>query len=181
MSDKSELYRPVDLATAQRSGGAKLTLEAGPRERTAIAARLGLLGLDRFEAEIGLEPWQGAGAVLSGRLIADAVQSCVVTLEPVPAHLTVSLEARFHPESRGRETAEEEILSDPEAPDPPEPWPPRGILDLGELLIQHLAVALDSYPRKAGVRFVQPGAGAAEGAAESPFAKLTALKTPRRS
>ncbi|HIP78899.1 MAG TPA: hypothetical protein EYH07_10605 [Kiloniellaceae bacterium] len=69
----------------------------------------------------------------------------------------------------------QEIVVEPEGEDPPEPLPPEGI-DLGELVVQELAVSLDPYPRAEGA-VVPPGYEAEdEGPADHPFAALKVLK-----
>ena len=47
-----------------------------------------------------------------------------------------------------------------------------GEIDLGQYVVEHLALELDPFPRKPGAEFVQPP----EPAEISPFAVLKALK-----
>jgi uncharacterized metal-binding protein YceD (DUF177 family) len=78
------------------------------------------------------------------------------------------------------ETEREFTLEDP---DPPEAIVD-GMIDLGELLTQQLALALDPHPRKPGVDLdsvlAEAPAGRREaierGGASGPFAKLAQLK-----
>jgi uncharacterized metal-binding protein YceD (DUF177 family) len=71
------------------------------------------------------------------------VQSCVVSGEPVPAHVDEPLELRFEPLDEGRDEIELEA-------DALDVMPVDGdAIDLGEALAQALAVALDPYPRAA--------------------------------
>jgi hypothetical protein len=175
MTGQAEFPRPVGVGEVFRKGGLSLTLEATPAEREAIARRLGLVALSTLRAELSLAPWQD-GLMVRGALTADLSQSCVVTLEPVPAHLAEPVEARYLPGADAGLLTQDETLADPDAPDPPEPLPAGGTLDLGELIIQHLAVALDPYPRKPGVAFTPP---AEDLQALGPFAKLSALKRPK--
>ncbi len=108
----------------------------------ALAARFDLAAIDRLEGNLAVVR-TAAGAVATGRLVADVVQSCVVSGEPVPAHVDEVLELRFEPlQSDG-----EEIELEPDALDV---MPVEGdAIDLGEALAQALAVALDPYPRAA--------------------------------
>jgi uncharacterized metal-binding protein YceD (DUF177 family) len=176
MTGYAEFPRSVGVGEVFRKGGLSLTLEANPDEREAIARRLGLVELSALRADLSVVPWQDEGLMVRGTLTADLSQSCVVTLEPVPAHLSDTVEARYLPGAEPAILERDEMLSDPDAPDPPEPLPAGGILDLGELLIQHLAVALDPYPRKPGVAFTPPEEDLQ---ALGPFAKLSALKRPK--
>lgn len=110
--------------------------------RAALAHRFGLQAIDRLEGALAVVR-AGEGARASGRLVADVVQSCVVSGEPVPAHVDEALELRFElPEADGAE-----IELEPDALDvmPVE----NDTIDLGEALAQALAVALEPYPRAA--------------------------------
>ncbi len=110
--------------------------------RAALAARFDLEAIGRLEGHLAVVR-TAAGARATGRLVADVVQHCVVSGEPVPAHLDEALELRFEP----LETEGEEIELEPDALDV---MPVDGdAIDLGEALAQALAVALDPYPRAA--------------------------------
>jgi uncharacterized metal-binding protein YceD (DUF177 family) len=177
MTETPEFSRPVAVSSVFRQGALDLALEASPEERKALAGRLGLVDLATLAAALSLEPWQQDGIAVRGTFTAELAQSCVVTLEPVPCRLTGPVEARYLPAATAAALSPGELLSDPEGPEPPEPLPASGVIDLGELVVQHLAVALDPYPRKPGVAFDPAGAGLDQ-TAESPFAKLAALKSP---
>jgi uncharacterized metal-binding protein YceD (DUF177 family) len=110
--------------------------------RAALARRFGLQAIDRLEGRLAVVR-AGEGARASGRLVADVVQSCVVSGEPVPAHVDEALELRFElPEADG---AEIELEADALDVMPVE----NDTIDLGEALAQALAVALEPYPRAA--------------------------------
>ena len=170
MADTPEFSRPVQI---DHVGPAWQTqhLEAGPAERTALAERFGLLDLPALAAEVKLRRVR-AGRYIAAELHirAAVVQSCVVTLEPVAAAIDEQAHELYGPIGGGPE-APEEILVDPESPEPLE----GASLDLGEVVAQHLALALDPYPRASGAE----GAGEAGGETDgrpSPFAGLAALK-----
>jgi len=93
-------------------------IEAGPAEREGLARRFDLLGLDRLEAALELSREKGEVIRLQGHLTADVVQSCVVTLGPVPAHLEVDFEMSFS--ASAVEPAVADL--DPMAEEGPEPW-----------------------------------------------------------
>lgn len=151
-SRMNEFSRPLALAQIGDKES-RHALAATPAEREALARRLALLGLGLLEGEMALRRLRG-GKVLRvvGRLSAEVVQACVVTLEPVPARLEADFAENFALEA----VAGEELLFDPADEDAPEPFGPElldagGTLDLGELLVQLLAERLDPYPRRAGV------------------------------
>jgi uncharacterized metal-binding protein YceD (DUF177 family) len=111
---------------------------------------------------------------VTGQLEAELGQTCVVTLEPVPAHLSEAFKVVFAPGLRG-ETGEITVSAEDE--DPPEPLTGNEI-DVGEVVVQQMGVSLDPYPRSPHAPL--PQTGPAESGAEadhaSPFAKLEVLK-----
>jgi len=150
----NEFARPVPLAQV---GDKELrqALAAEPAERRALARRLELLDLGRLEGQLTLRRLRG-GRVLrvAGRLSAEVVQACVVTLEPVPATIEEEIAEDFVLSSPDPDAAAE-LVVDPTAQDEPQPLDPEllsgaGMLDLGELLVQLLAERLDPYPRSPG-------------------------------
>jgi uncharacterized metal-binding protein YceD (DUF177 family) len=98
-----------------------------------------------------------------GRIDADVVQSCVVSLAPVPAQVTEEFEA-FFTQNPERAALSEEITFAPDEQDPPE-LIEDGTIDLGELAAQHLSLALDPFPRAAGAEIPAAYGGGAVDAA----------------
>ena len=152
---------------------------AAPDERAAFTRRLGLLSLDRLAARVSWRREASGIIRLEGELEAVLSQSCVVTLEPVAAQVTERFVRYF---VRGAPVAEAEVVIDPEADDPPEPLAD-GLVDLGEIVVQQLALALDPDPRAAGsalpAELGEAPAAPPATAAESPVRILAALKTER--
>lgn len=154
-------------------------LTARPEEREALAQRFDLISLDELSAVVRLKRIAGGRMIrLRGALQAKLVQRCVVTLEPVPEEVQDSFEMIYAPQS--------EIATDPsdlalnlDMDDPPEPISD-GHIDLGEAVAEHLALAMDPFPRKAGAEFVahkEFDEGEPEPETRpNPFAKLASLK-----
>ena len=146
-----ELSRIVTRGEIAR-GEAVRDIAADERERAALARRFGLAALERLEARLRLRPEGSQGrpglVTLEGRFSADVVQLCVVTLEGLPVTVEEEISLLFSlarpGEPKGPAALEVEI--DAEAEDPPEPIGPHG-LDLGEVVAEQLALALDPYPR----------------------------------
>ena len=161
----TEFHRSLRHAAVTPQGRHE-RLEATPGEREALARRLGLLGLDAFSAEIHLAPAPGQAIRARGTLSARVVQECVVTLEPVSQSVEAAIDWRILPP--GEEPSDE--LD--EGPDEIESEPD-GTTDLGEALVQELALSLDPYPRAPGAELP---AEASQGH-PSPFAALRALGT----
>ena len=174
------------LVPVDRLGEVEITEEisAEPGERAALARRFGLLSLDRLSATLRLERAGARNLVrIAGRLAAEVTQACVVTLEPVGAHLEKGFILLYDLDAvaaQGEAGGAREVVVEPEAEEPPEPVGPHGI-DLGEAVAQQLAIALDPYPRAPGAALPEEpraGAGGAR-AAEGPFAALESLKRGR--
>jgi uncharacterized metal-binding protein YceD (DUF177 family) len=173
MTDTPEFSRPVQIDHVGPAWQSH-AVEAGPAERAALAARFSLVELPALTAEVKLRRVRAGRYIEAAlHLTAAVVQSCVVTLEPVAAAIDQSGRELYGPIGGGP-AAPEEVLVDPDSPEPLE----GPSLDLGEVVAQHLALALDPYPRAPGA--AAPGEAAAEAAARpSPFAGLAALKGGR--
>lgn len=172
-SVEPELSRPLQVDKISL-GGVQERIVARPAERKALAARFGLVDLSMLEAELNVDHAEGNMFAVTGYLSADVVQECVVSLEPVSARITDTIDVLFAPAvllDVGANPPHADEL-DAEAPEPIV----NGIIDLGELVAQHLAVALDPYPRKEGAAFVHSDAAQGGSGNVSPFAKLKGLR-----
>lgn len=136
------------MTVAELAGGKNnLRLEAEEAERRALAARFGLISLDALNVIWSSQSWRGDGVRLSGRLIADYVQSCVVTLAPISVHLDDVIEFNCLPEDSIERLEEDgELILAFEDDEMPEPIID-GRIDLGELASQSLATSIDPYPK----------------------------------
>jgi len=166
----SRVFRVDQIPAA----GVEHDLTADEAERAALARRFGILAVDTLTARIRLKAIAGGTMVrLHGSLSADVVQACVVTLEPVPAHIEEDFELTFG-EAEAEDGGEIELSMDDS--DPPDPIV-NGTVDVGEAVAEHLALALDPFPRKAGATV--PASAQAELPAEekpNPFAVLAQLR-----
>ena len=174
-----EFSRTVETG-AVGEGGLEVGFEANAAERSALARRLGLLALDRLAGTARLRLARDGRIRAKVTFDADVLQSCVVTLDPVAARLKESFEASFADPAEIAAEFGPEVEVDVEAEDPPEPIR-RGRMEIGELVAQHLSLALDPYPRSPDA-VVQAGAEAerTEEPASRPFAALAELATRRR-
>ncbi len=149
-------------------------IEATADECRALAERFGLLSLESLTARLRLRRLAGRPLVrVTGAYVAEVVQSCVVTLEPVASRLEGCL-ARCYSLASVEAVTEREILVDLDEEEPPEPVPAGGI-DLGEAVAEQLALDMDPYPRAEGARLERAewGDGAER---DSPFRVLGTLK-----
>jgi uncharacterized metal-binding protein YceD (DUF177 family) len=141
----------------------------------AISKELDLRGLRkmRFIGTLtarGKKDW-----VLDAKLGATVIQDCVVTLEPVTTRieepvLRVYLSEWEHPEDSEVEMTQDETT---------EPLPPT--LDLNEVAVEALALALPLFPRAEGAELgellvSEPGVAPLTQEAARPFAGLADLK-----
>jgi len=169
-----EFSRPV--ATAKLSATpSTYRIQANEAERAALARRFGLVSLDRLEAEVELRR-AGGDFHLSATLSATLVQSCVVTLEPVPATIEESFTLCYRP-GIDEDEADRLALENPEDVII-EPLMGEAI-DIGEAVAQQLSVAMDPYPRAASVQSAETGTAFGEdepSTSRNPFGALAALK-----
>ena len=161
------------LVLDQIRDGDRMDIVADDDERRAVAERLGLLNLDRFEAHAVLSR-DGQKVRVSGRLKAALDQSCVATGEPVPAHIDEAFDLRFVPEPTSKVGEDEIELGEA---DLDTIFHDGSAIDLGGAIADTLALSLDPYPRSAGADAVLKEAGVVTEEEASPFAALAALKS----
>lgn len=169
------LTRKVKLATVEP--GAEKTIEIDEDERKTIVDLLDLVELDNFRFDYRVRHGSGKRVHITGRLQADVVQTCVVSLEPVPAKIDVPVEAEFWPPNKI--AALQERADDPaQAGEIDWPEPIEGdTIDLGPLVYETLATSLDPYPKKTGAEFEwKDTRQTAEAPKNNPFAVLKDLK-----
>lgn len=154
--------------------GERLDLTADEAERASIAGRLGLSALDRFDAHVCLSR-TGAVVRAEGRIAATLEQSCVVTGEPVSAHIDEPFNLLFTPEPQGARPEEEVEVELGEA-DCDVAFYDGAAIDLGSAIADTLALCIDPYPRSASADSALREAGVLTEEQASPFAALAALK-----
>ena len=158
-----EVSRPLAL---DRVGPAGITIavQVDPAELPVLAARLGVPAVQSLRCEFRL---RRIGSVIEaqGELVANLTQQCVVSLDDFDATVRDGFTVHFVPAG----TEDEE--PDPEAPDQ---IPFEGsMIDLGEAMVEQLALALDPYPRRPGAEMPAEASEAPQGA----FAALASLRT----
>ncbi len=170
----AEFQRIVSLDDIGEAGVEK-EIEASASERSALAARFGLLSLDALDARLRLERMHAPpGAIrVAGRVRGRAVQACAATLKPVPQAVDEAVAVFYAPATE--EGSSGEITVEADGAPPFEPLP-ADVIDLGELAAQHFALALDPYPRHRDapcgpLRFATDGESG-----NRPFAALGQLK-----
>lgn len=120
----------------------QIRLEAGEAARAALARRFELEAIDRLEADLNVVR-RGSAIQVSGPVVADVVQRCVVSAEPVPAHVSETIDLLFETDPARVPADDEEVTADTVDILGVED----GAVDLGEAVAQTVLLALDPYPR----------------------------------
>lgn len=150
--------------------GMPVVIEANEKQLAALAEEHGLLSMKNFRAELHVGSWKRNGVKVSGVVAADIVQACVVTLDPLDAHIEEEVSGLFLPEDSklGRLGFEGggEIMLDAEGPDSPEIFS-GDTIDVGALAEEFFGLAIDPYPRKGDVALEAPASDAGEEVVET--------------
>jgi uncharacterized metal-binding protein YceD (DUF177 family) len=151
-------------------------VEADAAARKAIAELAGLREIVSARASFDVTPESGGRFQVTGHVTARVGQTCVVTLDPIENDIDEPIDLTFAPPEQIPALADlvdDDVESDVEIPDPPEPII-GGAIDLGRLATDALLLGIDPYPRKPGAAF-EPQVTAAD-PEDHPFAALKALK-----
>lgn len=161
-SPAPEFSRPLKTDRVPRAGSVE-RISADPPEREALARRMKIPAVHALTAEIRATPWRGGGMKLEGHLTADLEQVSVISLETFRETVSIPISRYFLPPGAVVENEEEDDADPIEG----------GIIDLGEVVAETLALDLDPYPRKPGEAFAEYiEDDSAPGEKPSPFAVL---------
>ncbi len=152
-------------------GAVRRRIEADTVECTALAALFCLPAIESLSGDFELRHEQRGVIAATLTLRARVTQVCVITLEPFAATVSETADLRFVPAAAVHEGAE--LVVDAETLEGPDEIPYSGeTIDLGAVLAEQLALALDPYPKKPGATLP---AEAVDEAANA-FAALSKLK-----
>jgi len=165
------------LRIDQIRDGELFELVADQAECDSVAQRLGLQALSRLEARAMLHR-KGHVVHAEGRVVASLDQDCVITGEPVPAHVDEPFELIFMPEPEVSRSEEEVELG---KADCDVVFHDGSTIDLGAAIADTLALALEPFPRSAGAEAALKEAGVLTEGEASPFAVLAQLRDGRDS
>jgi Large ribosomal RNA subunit accumulation protein YceD len=152
----SEWFYPFHVENVPPAGRT-VKMRAEPQHMQGIAKRLDVPSVNFVEAELHLS-LQNAGHILyiTGHIKAEIVQECVVTLKPLTSIVEDSFEAWYadHDKAVSFNRAKHQLKALEEADevpileeqDDPEPLIDSQV-DLGEVVIQFLSLAVNPYPR----------------------------------
>ena len=160
----------VTLADAAQ--GKTMTLKADEAARAGIAARLGLVALDRFETTAAVRAIAG-GLGVRGTMTADYVQSCAATDLPVPASIVEAFDLKYLRETPIKDVADDIELGSEEIDILPLE---HDRVDLGQVAVETLSLALEPYPRHPDADRILAEKGILSEEQAGPFAALAALR-----
>jgi uncharacterized metal-binding protein YceD (DUF177 family) len=129
------------LAVDPRRDQCRFAIEASAAERAALAVRFSLPSIESLAATGAVRARAGGRWRLTARIQARVTQLCVMSLKPVAATIDERFEIDFAAPPRGEQTDLDIGAEDAE------PLPEDGRLDVGEIVAQHLYLALDPFPR----------------------------------
>ena len=179
MSDPTRLPRHiVRLSDPGQRQATRFDLSPEAEERAAVAADLGIQGVKKLRFEGWLRPEGRQDWRLEGQLGATVVQESVVSLEPVTTRIDEKVERRYVADFVEPEPSESEMPEDDTIEELP------ASLDLGEVMLEALALALPPYPRAPGeelgeIVVTEPGAEPLTEEKAKPFAALKDAIKPR--
>ncbi len=176
----NEFSHPVKVSELPKTG-VDLVLEADDEERDELAKRYNILTLQSLNAKMRVVPWKGRGVHVNGGFAAHIEQACVVTLEPVEESVSGEFSIYFLPETEPVDLVDGEIVLDPENEDELDQLQ-GDELDVGEIVAEQLAVAINPYPRKPGVdaSAYAPPPDTEDEDKPNPFAVLEQLKAKQK-
>jgi hypothetical protein len=160
------------------NAGDEVRFSADAAQCGQIARWAGIASVETFGVRVEIKKLAPNRFGLTFHLLADVIQNCVVTLDPVPAHM----ERIFGRElvfvgaqrpSQKKTAAESETVLDSAEDEGPEEIESLHI-DLAAPVLEEFALSLDPYPRAPGVEFAPKSPDSAP--PESPFAVLKGLK-----
>ena len=140
-----EFSRVFDTGTVGREART-VELKASAAECAALARRLDLEAVDALSASLHVAR-VGRGPLfrVTGVLVADVIQRCVVSLDPVAAHIEEPVDFRYAPAEEPK--TGRDLTVDFDDQDPPEPMD-GDLIELGEPVAQFFSLALDPYPQR---------------------------------
>ena len=149
----------------------KVSVNAEPAERKALAGRFGLASIDSLAADYVIKS-DTSGIVARGHLSARVTQNCSVTGDPLPVAVEEDFAIRFLPEPDS-ELADETELSEDECDIV---FYAGSAIDLGEAAAETLLLSLDPFPRGPNAAASLKQAGVISEEEVTPFGALSGLK-----
>jgi hypothetical protein len=148
--------------------------EATPSERAQIVAAFDLVACESLKVHYRIRPLDHARFLIAGSIAISAVQSCVVTLEPISKQYSETFETEIWPQAdlpAPRDNVLDAFAEEPETYT-------NDTIDVGAIIHNRLAGLVDPYPRAPGAVFAWTDSNADDAEEEGPFSKLRKLRPP---
>lgn len=181
---ESALSHPVNV-TRLPSKGLTIKLEPDDDTRAKLATQCDVLSISEFFAQLNVKSWHKDGVRVSGPLSATLIQSCILTLEPVPESISTQIDAVFVPSSsklaKPKINAEtQELIIEAEGDDVPELFELPS-LDVGAVAAEFFALELNPYPKapdadETAASVMVQDDETSDDAKENPFASLAKIR-----
>lgn len=173
--DQPSLTLPFRVSALPSRKPTRFDLKLTSSQAAAICRELGLLDVHKFVFKGELRPVGRSDFTLDGKLVADVAQPCSVTLSPVRSAISEQITRHYKASYALPDADEVEMPED----DTVEPLP--DVIDVGQVALEALALALPLYPRAPGVElgeavYADPDTAPLRDADLKPFAGLAALK-----
>ncbi|MBI3442039.1 MAG: DUF177 domain-containing protein [Proteobacteria bacterium] len=173
-----EFSRLLEVGTITPDRERREKVEATAEECAALARRFDLRSLSGLKGNLTiLRISEGKLIRVRGDMEADVVQSCVVSLQDVPARIQIPFDTSFTED--GEEVFDADMEFDLELEEDPHEVMYNGIIDMGELVAQYLSLELDPYPRAPGVSLAAQLAETGTAPKNRPFQVLQGLKSEK--
>jgi uncharacterized metal-binding protein YceD (DUF177 family) len=151
--------------------GLERVRQATAAECARVGEELGLLACARIDARYRVQARGKDHYMLIGTVEADVTQECVVTVEPIEAHLSFPIEVAFVPDAEALASDMVDPFADVEYESIE-----NNRLAVGRVIVEELASRLDPYPRRPESEF--DWKDPVDAAKTGPFAALEKLKRP---
>lgn len=173
MTEAFALTRPV-IVDKLPDLGTTIKLAPDAAILDELAKQLKLVAIPSLTATVTVVR-QGSGVHVSGHVSAVVTQACVASLEDFDAPIEEDIDLGFAPPHKLTEVKPGGVEIEVNELDEPDPLID-GVVDVGAVVVEFLALGIDPYPRKPGAVFKVPKEVAVE--ETSPFAALGKLRDP---
>ncbi len=171
-----EFSLPVSVSSLPENGRL-FTFSLDEPTCQVLAKRYAIPAVDKFEADLTVVPVT-VGARVTGRIDARLVRECVASLDPLNEALAEPVDIIFDRSLNSEIAVEDMNLETLAAEGNREPLSGDEI-DIGELAIQQISLAMDLFPRRKDAVSLADRYGADR--SSSPFDALAELKTGEKS
>ncbi len=156
----------------------EMIVDASTSECKKLAEDLELLEIKSLHVGLRMVTEDdGVTIHLSGLIEADLVQACVVSLDPVASRIEAALERIYSAQEKPDDG--DDIIIELDAAEPIEPLS-GDTIDVGQAIVEQLALEIDPFPRAPGVAF-SGLLGVDSGDNEEPSGQFAALSKLKRN